>query len=249
MNPLSYSRYYYQGLREDSESSAAEVVPLILRHFAPKTVVDVGCGSGTWTRVYKNAGARVLGIDGFNVRADQLLIAAEEFARHDLEKPLRPGRTFDLVNCLEVAEHLPQTRAESFIADLCLLGDAVVFSAAVPGQGGTQHINEQWQSYWIDLFERQGFQHFDCFRPVLWRNLKVAWWYVQNMFAFIRRERVADFPSVVSESVHGLIDIVHPRAFVRAAVPSEMSPRMLKEVVKALPHFPAKIMAHAKKLR
>ena len=70
--------------------------------------------------------------------------------------PLRIGRRFDLVNCLEVAEHLDASRADSFVDDLCALGDVVVFSAAIPGQGGTHHVNEQFQSYWQERFRRNG---------------------------------------------------------------------------------------------
>lgn len=247
MSDLTYSAGYYQSIREDSESSAREVVPLVMRLLTPRTVVDVGCGSGTWTRAYKEAGARVLGIDGFHVKTGQLLIAASEFERRDLSQPLRLDRRFDLVNCLEVAEHLPAARAAGFVADLCQLGDAVVFSAAVPGQGGTHHINEQWPSYWISIFETNGFQALDCVRAAIWQNEKVAWWYVQNIFVFIKRSRLTGFPAAVEASRSGPADLVHPRAYVKATVPREMSPRMLKEVVKALPYFPGKILGHLRK--
>src|SRR5438034_7185725 len=52
--------------------------------------------------------------------------------------------------------------------------------------GGTHHINEQWPSYWIAFFQENGFQALDCIRPSIWNNEKVAWWYAQNMFAFIK---------------------------------------------------------------
>lgn len=248
MSQLSYSPGYYQSIREDSEASAREVVPLVMKWFAPRTVVDVGCGSGTWTAAYKKSGAAVLGIDGYHVKSGQLLIGADEFERRDLAEALRLDRRFDLVNCLEVAEHLPAGRAASLVADLCRLGDVVVFSAAVPGQGGTHHINEQWPSYWIALFRENGFQAFDCIRPRIWTNEKVAWWYAQNAFVFIKQVRAASYRELVEAAREsGPVDLVHPRAYVRATVPREMSPRMLKEVIRAMPYFPGKILAHLRK--
>lgn len=240
----AYSTRYYEGLKEDSAGSARVVVPLVLRLFPSATVVDVGCGSGTWTRAYADAGCEVLGIDGDVVRADQLLIPGDRFDRRNLMEPLRIGRRFDLVNCLEVAEHLDASRADSFVDDLCALGDVVVFSAAIPGQGGTHHVNEQFQSYWQERFRRNGFRPLDCLRHQVWGDDRVAWWYVQNLFAFVREARLPDFPAAVAADRPWPADLVHPRAYVTATVPAQMSPRMLREVLRALPHFPSKVIRH-----
>jgi SAM-dependent methyltransferase len=239
-----YSTRYYEGLKEDSAASARVAVPLILRLLPVKSVVDVGCGSGTWAKEYLAAGCEVLGLDGQVVQPSQLLIPAGQFQRANLAEPLRLERRFELVNCLEVAEHLAPARAESFVADLCGLGDVVVFSAAVPGQGGTHHVNEQWQSYWVERFQAQGFVALDCLRHQLWGNEQVAWWYRQNLLVFIRATRVAEFPEAVSAQRQWPVDLVHPRAYLVATVPREMSPRMAVEVLKALPYFPAKVAAH-----
>lgn len=242
-----YSQRYYEGLKEDSAASARATVPLILKLFPAKSVVDVGCGSGTWAAEYAATGCDVLGLDGDIVRPEQLLIPADKFQRANLAEPLRLDRRFDLVNCLEVAEHLPPARGESFVADLCRLGDAVVFSAAVPGQGGTHHVNEQWPSYWIPFFRAQGFAPLDCLRHQIWENDRVAWWYRQNLFAFVKESRLADFPAAVAAVRPWPTDVVHPRAYVVATVPREMSPRMALEVAKAVPHFPGKVLARLRK--
>ena len=243
----AYSTRYYEGLKEDSAGSAREVVPLLLGLVPAKTVVDVGCGSGTWAHAYAQAGCDVLGIDGDIVQADQLLIPADRFLRRDLSRPLRLDRRFDLVNCLEVAEHLDPERADGFVADLCALGDVVAFSAAIPGQGGTHHVNEQFQSHWVRRFRAQGFVALDCLRHQIWGNERVAWWYVQNLFLFVRESRLADVPKARESSRDWPVDLVHPRAYVTATVPSQMSPRMLREVFLALPHFPGKILRHLRK--
>jgi SAM-dependent methyltransferase len=239
-----YSKGYYESIREDSQASAREAVPIILGMLPAKSVVDVGCGPGVWARAYADAGCAILGVDGSEVRVEQLAIPAERFTRRDLSQPFQLERRFDLVNCLEVAEHLPGSRADGFVADLVKLGDLVVFSAAVPGQGGTHHVNEQWPSYWIPKFEKHGFAALDCIRPLLWQNTKIAYWYAQNLFAFVKRERLADFPAATAANRPWATDLVHPRAFVRATVPELMSPRMLKEVARALPHFPGQILRH-----
>ena len=241
-----YSQRYYEGLKEDSSASARAVVPLLLKLFPARSVIDVGCGSGTWARAYLDAGCDVLGVDGHVVQPQQLLIPPDRFQRRNLNEPLALplDRRFDLVNCLEVAEHLDPTRGPGFAADLCRLGDVVIFSAAVPGQGGTHHVNEQWPSYWIPHFRAAGFVPLDCLRWQIWNDDRIAWWYVQNLFAFVRETRLSDYPDARDASRPLPTDLVHPRAYLRATVPSEMSPRMLKEVARALPHFPAKILAH-----
>lgn len=239
-----YSTRYYEALKEDSSASARRSVPLILSLFPVKSVVDVGCGSGTWAKAYADAGCEVLGIDGSEVQMGQLLIPPERFTRKNLVEPLRLDRRYELVNCLEVAEHLPESRANSLVQDLCAVGDIVIFSAAVPGQGGTHHINEQWPSYWISRFSDGGYVALDCLRPLLWTEANVAWWYAQNMFAFVRQERLGQCADAVAASRPWPSDLVHPRAFVRATVPEQMSPRMLKEVLRALPYFPGKILRH-----
>lgn len=242
-----YSQRYYEALKEDSLASAREVVPRILKLFPSESVVDVGCGAGTWTRVYAEAGCRITGIDGSTIREDQLLFPKESFIRHDLNQRLESRTTYDLVHCVEVAEHLSPERATTFVADLCAMGKVIVFSAAIPGQGGTFHVNEQWQDYWVGLFEANGYLAFDCFRSHIWDNPNVAWWYCQNLFAFIHPSHTAAVESARKATSPLPRNLVHPRAWLAATVPQSMSPRMLPLVVRALPHFPAKIITHLRK--
>lgn len=247
--PLNYSSKYYEGIQSDSAPSAREVVRLIMELVQPRSVVDVGCGSGAWTRAFKEAGVeKVLGIDGYYVKDEQLLIDPRDFRRADLTQPLQLSDRYDLAVSLEVAEHLPPQRAASFVSDLARLSGVILFSAAVPGQGGTHHINEQWPTYWANHFEVNGYTVFDVVRPRIWNNPQVKWWFRQNILLFLRREEIPRFAWAANYlRTNAPMDIVHPEAYETAALPSKMSPRMLKEVARALPHFPGKIREHLRK--
>ena len=191
MTGKDYSSTFYSAYADDSLTSAREVLRLVQQIVDPKSVVDVGCGIGTWLKAWMELGvADVLGMDGSYVRREELLIPPDRFKGVDLSAALAPAGRFDLVQSLEVAEHLPEARAEDFVKFLCSLGDVVLFSAAIPYQGGTHHINEQWPEYWAELFARRGFVTLDVVRDLVWDNRQVSYYYAQNAFLFVRPERM-----------------------------------------------------------
>ncbi|WP_461588253.1 class I SAM-dependent methyltransferase [Winogradskyella sp.] len=170
-------------------NAAEEVVPLLIKWFSPQKVVDVGCGIGTWLSVFEKYGvSEILGVDGDYVKKEQLTISIEKFIGTNLEEPLKIDKQFDLVISLEVAEHLSESSADSFIDSICKLGDTVLFSAAIKTQGGQNHINEQRPNYWISAFKKRGYELFDVLRPVFWNNENVDWWYKQNMMIFTKND-------------------------------------------------------------
>lgn len=152
----------------------------------PNTVVDVGCGIGLLLSFLQAQGAEVTGLEGLWLDKDSMILPPETYIRTDLEQPITLDRRFDVACCIEVAEHLEPDRAESFVADLCALSDVVVFSAAIGGQGGKGHKNEQWQEYWCHIFEAQGYRTFDPFRETLRRDPGMLPWFQQNVLVFIR---------------------------------------------------------------
>jgi SAM-dependent methyltransferase len=157
--------------------------------FRIESVLDVGCGLGTWLTVFLEKGVReVCGIDGDYVDRSKLQIPENYFLATDLRKPFELGRKFDLVLSLEVAEHLPKYSAESFVSSLCRHSDRIVFSAAIPGQGGQNHLNEQWIGFWEFFFQKNGFHLVDAIRPKIWNEAAVDVWYRQNMFLFVRED-------------------------------------------------------------
>jgi SAM-dependent methyltransferase len=184
-----YLPSFYAETRAGASRSAEAIVPLVLSCNRVHSVVDVGCGTGAWLASFRANGVRdVLGIDGDWVQAAQLCIPQEQFVRRDLTRPLAVERRFDLAMCLEVAEHLPATRAAGLVCDLTRLAPCVLFSAAVPGQGGTNHVNEQPLSYWSEHFARHGFAPSDLIRPLIWADERVEWWYRQNIVFFAAHE-------------------------------------------------------------
>lgn len=182
-----------------------EAVPVIVKLYNPQSVLDVGCGTGTWLKAFDEAGVKdYLGIDGDYVNPSQLQIPKGKFNAVDLQNTWNLNRKFDIVISLEVAEHLPETSADIFVEALTRHSDTIVFSAAIPGQGGQRHINEQWPAYWKKKFATHGFYFHDVLRPLLWDNPNIDWWYRQNIFLVNRQK-----------SVTSVRAMVHPECFAQ----------------------------------
>lgn len=181
--------------------SADIIVPLILNLLQIESVLDVGCGIGTWTHVFKKKGVKaVFGVDGDYVDRELLFkyIDQSEFYAVDLELPFTLDKKFDLVLSLEVAEHLKETSADNFIDSICKHADTVLFSAAIPGQGGQNHINEQWPTYWIEKFAKNGYRVYDPIRPLIWNNPQIDIWYRQNILLFSKQELNLPEPNMLN---------------------------------------------------
>jgi SAM-dependent methyltransferase len=204
-----YGESFFASLFEGSSSSARVIVPLVFGYLQPSSVLDVGCGSGAWLEQFHKSGVDdYLGVDGYAVAANSLAIPPAHFREIGLDISLDLGRRFDLVMSLEVAEHLSKESAGTFVETLCRHGDAVLFSAAIPGQGGAGHRNEQWQTYWKSRFERYGFEVFDLIRPLVWSDERVEWWYRQNMVLYACGNSAARLRTVAPLAMP--LDLVHP---------------------------------------
>lgn len=181
------------------QRSAKAIVPYLCSLIQPKSVIDVGCGEGWWLAEFAKCGVeRLVGVEQ-NVE----ILAAGELIRRDLEQPLVLQEQFDLCLCLETAEHLSPERAHSFVQNLCHLSDVVVFSAAIPRQGGNNHINEQWPRYWCELFAEFTYEGSDTLRWKFWDNREVEVWYRQNIILFSRG-------GSYWQSEQSVRDVVHP---------------------------------------
>jgi SAM-dependent methyltransferase len=163
------------------------VVPLVVERFRPRSVVDLGCGSGGWLKVFREHGVEdVLGVDAPYVRPEALRIQPEEFVGHDLARPPSLDRQFDLAISLEAAHYLPEASAPALVETITALAPVVLFGAAVPHQPGGPAQNRQWPSWWAELFTASGYGAEDWLRPLVWDDAGVDWWYAQNTILYLR---------------------------------------------------------------
>ena len=213
----SYPKEFYSDLEGTALPSGRRIVPILVDLTAPAAVVDFGCGDGSWLSVFRDHGAtRILGLDGDWVDERQLRIPPADFRRAHLDRAVAVDGRFDLAMSLEVAEHLPESRAAGFVAELARLAPVVLFSAAPPFQGGMHHVNEQWPSYWAALFADHGFRPLDILRWQVWNDPQVTWWYKQNLLLFARDDAIRAHPKLAAAAANAPrepIAVVHPEKF------------------------------------
>lgn len=185
-----YSSRYYDCVIEPAASrNAPRIAESILADLRPQSVVDVGCGTGALLAALQSRGCEVLGLENSAAalrycRARDLRVMAFDLRRDMIVELPR----FDVAVSMEVAEHLPESCAERYLRVLTGLSDSVVFTAAQPGQGGTDHVNEQLPSYWISRSETLGYE----FQETLSERWRKAWreagtvrkWYWRNLMIF-----------------------------------------------------------------
>ena len=215
-----YDRDFFDRHRAGAQRSARQIVPRLVELIQPRSVVDIGCGTGTWLAVFREHGVEeIFGVDGGDVNPADLDIAPEQFLAWDLSEPLELHRTFDLVVSLEVAEHLPAAVADEFVVTLTRLGKVVLFSAAIPGQRGEGHVNEQWPEYWDERFRARGYHVVDAIRPHVWHDPSVEVWYAQNSLLFVEHEHLQSHEGLRRESERHrphVVGAVHPTLFLEA---------------------------------
>lgn len=214
-----YNDAFFDLHEAGSRASARAAIPFIFEYVRPRSVVDVGCGVGSWLAEFKAAGVDdYLGIDGDYVNQQRLLIDRARFNPRDLSQPFDAPRRFDLAMSLEVAEHLPDSAASGFVESLVRLAPVVLFSAAIPYQYGDGHVNEQWPEYWRDKFLEKNYVVVDALRRRLWDHPQVKRWYCQNMLFFVDRQRIADYPALEAifrtEGERPVLSVVHPAQYL-----------------------------------
>lgn len=196
-----YNNTFFDYIDGGARTSAQKMIEVVQPLLNPQSVLDLGCGRGVWLAEWQAAGVnRCMGVDGDYVDRAQLAIDTEQYMAADLTKPVRTHNRFDLAQSLEVGEHLPESAAETLVASLVRGSDRILFSAAVTGQGGEFHVNEQPLHYWQDLFALHGYTAFDCVRPQLADSKEVEPWYRYNTILYVNEAGRAGLPEEVLAS-------------------------------------------------
>ncbi|MGZ3272450.1 MAG: class I SAM-dependent methyltransferase [Caulobacteraceae bacterium] len=218
-----YDEDFYADQEELSAQSAREVVPYIIDAIRPESVLDVGCGKGTWAAEFARCGVDAYGIDGpwaeANTRIPGRLITYDFGAATGEVAPALPKARFDLVTTFEFLEHIDGSKARDLVRFLTSLSDVVIAGAAIPDQGGAHHVNEQWPAYWRDLFAEQGFVAYDFLRPAIWGNTQVEPWYAQNSIGYFRgsvpQDLVEKTEALALAALRNPPALVHPTFYSR----------------------------------
>jgi len=242
-----YDAGFYDAQEAGSRGSAAAVVPIIVDVLKPDSVLDVGCGVGPWLAEFAAAGLPVChGIDGPWVDKTRFSLGPDNLTSFDFNSetaPFRPplpqGR-FDLVLTLEFLEHVRPEAAPALVEFLTSRSDTVVFSAAIPGQGGTNHVNEQWIDYWAALFGRQGFVPFDFLRPLIWNDERIDAWYRQNLIGFFKDAAPANVVALAEATLRQQLNnpprLVHPGILdiARTSPPPPLAQQVIRKLQRSL---------------
>jgi SAM-dependent methyltransferase len=234
-----YDRRFFNSISGGSARSAQKLLPLMLDALPVHSVVDIGCGRGAWLAEFRHLGVGdVVGVDGEYVSPDTLVIPPSQYTSRDITNSFDLGRQFDLALCLEVGEHIATEKSTALVANIVAHAPVVMFSAAVPGQGGQDHINEQPLEFWRRLFEAHGYVAFDPFRPQLRGARDVEPWYRNNVLLYVRHDLVETLPLVVRRSV-----IAEGQSIADLSSPLF---RLRKSVLRRLPRPVVSAMARAK---
>jgi len=263
-----YDPHYHDDKAAASRHAADVILPIVFSVVAVESVVDVGCGYGNWLAAARALGVTDLtGIEGPWAAAwrDRDVLATEfDLVLADLEAPLRVERTYDLVICIEVVEHLTARRAPGFVADLCAAGETVLLGAAIPGQRGPNHVHERWLSQWAADFAQHGYEPIDCIRPRIWGDPSLWTHHRQNPVLFVAEHRGSDARArahALPEPGPDALDVVHPDFLLRTLREEEQErqqqerPPTLGQHLRLLANIPAAVArsvryrAHARATR
>jgi len=233
---MKQEKFLFDHLRDQSYDAAKKIIPVLLEIIdLPSSVLDLGGGTGGWCAAFKEQGvSEIYCIDHPTARESKLLVEQSEFEACDLDEELPTVRDVDLALCIEVMEHLPPERATRAIEYLAECSELIVFSAAVPRQGGTGHINERWPTYWETVFKDLGYDCFDCVRPAIIKKSNIPYWIRQNIRIFATPERASKLPLENNSFVGSEFYVIHRSIAERKPTLRELVRHLPEAIMKSI---------------
>jgi len=184
---MKKSTYKFDYTIEQSFKAAQKIVPIIVNLIGiPESIVDLGGGAGSWLKAFQNVGTKkVYCIDHVSVLSEYLLISKDDFIACDLNKEFPSPIKSDLAISTEFAEHIDKSKSQTIVDFLTKSSSIILFSAAIPGQRGPGHINEQRPAFWRELYEERGYEMFDVIRPKIIFDESIPVWFRQNLYLYV----------------------------------------------------------------
>ena len=230
----TYEESYYSRRKDLSFSSAQKILCILKDFYSFTSAVDFGCGTGTWLKACMELSCRTIqGFDGF-ADPSSLCIPPECFSQKRLGEKIDLTKIYDLAVCLEAAEHVEEKFSDLIVENLTNASKVILFSAALPGQGGTNHLNEQPPEFWQKKFMAHRYTQLDIIRPIIWDEPAVAWWYKQNIFLYVHAEsiealKLPDHPNLFAQK-----HIVHPECLISKITEIDIDNASVANLSKAL---------------
>lgn len=156
----------------------------LISHLEFRNMLDVGCAQGLLMRPFHERGIDVQGVEISDVAVEYLPESLKP--RVKIGDFSKASGTYDLVCCIEVAEHINPTRSQELVNKLCALSNRYIFFSAAPlGQGGHGHINCRPHSQWIQWFNQSGYHVSHSITKQIRSDLEEVqhtYWLKRNVF-------------------------------------------------------------------
>ena len=186
-----YNEEFWGNDRGDYNYKSAKIIlPIIFKYYKPNSVIDIGCGIGSWLKAVNEIGVnKFIGIDGNEIEEKFLLVSRKYIKIDNLETHENiNNEKYDLAMSIEVAEHLHNSCSVNFIETLTSYSDVILFSAAIPYQAGEHHINCNPPQFWVDIFKKYGYDCYDFRNDLMNMWEKINPCYSQNILLFAKEK-------------------------------------------------------------
>jgi cyclopropane fatty-acyl-phospholipid synthase-like methyltransferase len=166
------------------DNSLANELLSLFKNLKIKNILDLGCGTGDYTKFFISNG---IVCDGYDGNPNTPEVSDGVCGVINLAHPIDLGNKFDCVLSLEVGEHLPKEYEDIFIQNLDKHSTGlIIISWAIPGQGGGGHFNEQSNEYITEKFIKLGYvRNYDMEAPL--RRSPKYHWFKNTIMVFIKK--------------------------------------------------------------